>query len=65
MKSAKTKEVIKLLSDNGFECQPRGKSTGSHSVWKRGIIKVSIPDGHTNISPGVMRKIHNAINMGL
>jgi hypothetical protein len=36
--------------------------SGSHSKWGHPIgPKISLPDGHRTISPGVARQVNNAI----
>lgn len=54
-----TRKILKLLRAAGFEPQ---RTEGSHTFWTgpNGAM-VSVPDGHKNISPGVVRKVHKAI----
>lgn len=57
-KEQPTRKMIKLLKDAGFT---PGNTEGSHTKYRNGSITVSVPDGHKTISPGVVRKIENAI----
>lgn len=55
----KTRDVQAELRKAGFE-PVRGD--GSHTWWKHpGGTAIPVPDGHRSISPGVYRKIKNAI----
>ena len=58
--SAPTKQIVKQLKAAGFTSRP-GK--GSHSTWicAHGSCKVSLPDGHRTISPGVRRQVDAAL----
>lgn len=58
---APTKEIIKQLKAAGFN-QRDGK--GSHTNWTcaHGKYVIPVPTGHRTISPGVRRKIDNAIH---
>ncbi|MGV9709339.1 type II toxin-antitoxin system HicA family toxin [Gordonia sp. NPDC003424] len=53
---APTRAVVKLLKSAGFTGRV---SKGSHTVWvcRSGRHRVSIPDGHKTISPGVHRQV--------
>ena len=53
-----TRKVVKALRDAGFT---RLRGSGSHSVWGKGSVTIPVPDGHRTISPGVYRKIIDAI----
>ncbi|WP_375386714.1 type II toxin-antitoxin system HicA family toxin [uncultured Microbacterium sp.] len=53
-----TRKVEKQLRDAGFES---ARTSGSHSVWVKGAVSITVPDGHRTISPGVYRKILTAI----
>ncbi|GAB09002.1 hypothetical protein GOARA_026_00320 [Gordonia araii NBRC 100433] len=57
---APTRTIIKRLKAAGFS--PRN-AIGSHTVWvsPSGNYKVSLPDGHRTISPGVHRQVNKAI----
>lgn len=58
-KEEPTKDVVKRLLEAGFERKkPKG---GSHVVYKFGSQMVSICEGHKYTSPGVQRKVDNAI----
>lgn len=51
-----TRKVVKALRAAGFSSV---RTVGSHSTWVSadGVVKVTVPDGHRTISPGVYRKI--------
>lgn len=51
-----TRKVVKALKAAGFTSV---RTVGSHSTWvsANGTVKVTVPDGHRTISPGVYRKI--------
>ncbi|OAK54012.1 type II toxin-antitoxin system HicA family toxin [Rhodococcoides kyotonense] len=51
-----TRKVVKELKAAGFFSV---RTVGSHSTWVSadGAVKVTVPDGHRTISPGVYRKI--------
>jgi predicted RNA binding protein YcfA (HicA-like mRNA interferase family) len=51
-----TRKVVKALKAAGFSSV---RTVGSHSTWVSagGAVKVTVPDGHRTISPGVYRKI--------
>lgn len=55
-----TRIVLKEMKSHGFT---RENGKGSHSKWicPHGKIKVTIPDGHKTISPGVLRSIQQTI----
>jgi predicted RNA binding protein YcfA (HicA-like mRNA interferase family) len=54
-----TRKIIKELRAAGFS--PIRKS-GSHTWWQHESGKgVAVPDGHSKISPGVVRNIRKAI----
>jgi predicted RNA binding protein YcfA (HicA-like mRNA interferase family) len=53
-----TRKMVQLLRKAGF--QPV-RTVGSHTWWQKGSVGVAVPDGHKTISPGVVRKIHRAI----
>ena len=55
-----TRLVTKRLRAAGFEPI---RTVGSHTVWENSAkgVKVTVPDGHRTISPGVVRKINKAI----
>jgi predicted RNA binding protein YcfA (HicA-like mRNA interferase family) len=53
-----TRKATKRFKAAGFTPQ---RTTGSHTVWAKGSVSVTIPDGHRVISPGVVRQINNAI----
>ncbi|MDV6261945.1 type II toxin-antitoxin system HicA family toxin [Rhodococcoides yunnanense] len=48
--------MVKALKAAGFTS---ARTVGSHSTWVSadGAVKVTVPDGHRTISPGVYRKI--------
>lgn len=59
-KGQKTRDVVRRPQAAGFT---RTSSVGSHSKWVHPSgVRISVPDGHRAISPGVVRKIDNAIN---
>jgi predicted RNA binding protein YcfA (HicA-like mRNA interferase family) len=54
-----TRKVIRELRDAGFR---PGRTEGSHTQWVHPDgRKVSVPDGHRRISPGLYRKIVKAM----
>ena len=53
-----TRKIVKRLRDAGFAAD---RTTGSHTVWVNGSVSISVPDGHKTISPGVVRKVNQAI----
>lgn len=54
-----TKKIQKLLREAGFTPQ---RTVGSHTFWTGpNGASIAVPDGHRTISPGVVRKIHKAI----
>jgi predicted RNA binding protein YcfA (HicA-like mRNA interferase family) len=54
-----TRKVVKELKAAGFQ---RTDAKGSHSWWVHPSgARVSVPDGHRTISPGVYRKVLAAI----
>lgn len=55
-----TRKVVKALKAAGFTSV---RTVGSHSTWVSadGAVKVTVPDGHRTISPGVYRKILSAM----
>ena len=53
-----TRKMVKLLKTAGFAAL---RSVGSHTVYGKGSVTVSVPDGHKTISPGVVRQINKAI----
>lgn len=57
---APTREIVKQLKDAGFI---RRDGKGSHTMWAcpHDTYGVSVPTGHKTISPGVRRKVDQAI----
>lgn len=53
-----TRKIVKALRDAGFKPL---RTSGSHTVWGKGSVAVTVPDGHKTISPGVVRQVNNAI----
>lgn len=53
-----TRKMVKLLKAENFT---ELRTVGSHTMWSKGTVTVSVPDGHRTISPGVVRQINNAI----
>ena len=53
-----TRKVVAALRDAGFSPL---RTVGSHTVWAKGQVSISVPDGHRTISPGVVRKVRKAI----
>jgi predicted RNA binding protein YcfA (HicA-like mRNA interferase family) len=49
-----TRKVLRELKDAGFVALRRN---GSHTVYAKGMVLVTVPDGHRLISPGVYRQI--------
>jgi len=55
-----TRKVVKAFKDAGWKWV---RSEGSHSFYECpcGQHAFSLPDGHRQISPGVVRKVNNAL----
>lgn len=54
-----TRKVVKRLKDAGFI---ETDAKGSHTMWKHPSgATISVPTGHRTISPGVVRKVNQAI----
>ncbi|MDJ0363116.1 type II toxin-antitoxin system HicA family toxin [Rhodococcus sp. H29-C3] len=55
-----TRTVVKELKAAGFS---PARTVGSHTTWVSadGEVKVTVPEGHRKISPGVYRKILEAM----
>ena len=53
-----TRKMVKLLKGEGFEPL---RTRGSHTIYGKGSVTVAVPDGHKEISPGVVRQINKAI----
>ncbi|WP_367379176.1 type II toxin-antitoxin system HicA family toxin [Subtercola boreus] len=53
--------MVKTLRKAGWS--PTAAFVGSHRKWSSadGSVTMSIPEGHSNISPGVVRQILAAI----
>lgn len=59
VKAEPTRSVTKRLKDAGFT---RTSTDGRHSKWTHPSgVRVAVPDSHRTISPGVVRKINQAI----
>lgn len=59
VKEEPTRTVIKRLKAAGFI---RTSTDGRHSQWTHPTgVWVPVPDSHRTISPGVVRKINQAI----
>ncbi|HEY5840429.1 MAG TPA: type II toxin-antitoxin system HicA family toxin [Mycobacterium sp.] len=59
VKEEPTRTVIKRLKAAGFI---RTSTDGRHSKWTHPTgVWVAVPDSHRTISPGVVRKINQAI----
>ena len=54
-----TRKVVKELRSAGFFAT---RTAGSHTWWRHasGAV-VAVPDGHRTISPGIYRKVLDAI----
>lgn len=61
MKHEKPKDIVRRLTLAGFEKLPQKRTSGSHTQWKCGTVKISVPTGHDKVSPGVVRKVNTAI----
>jgi predicted RNA binding protein YcfA (HicA-like mRNA interferase family) len=60
IKEEATRSVAKRLKEAGFT---RVSTDGRHSKWAHPSgAWVVVPDSHRTISPGVIRKINNAID---
>jgi predicted RNA binding protein YcfA (HicA-like mRNA interferase family) len=54
-----TRKIKKRLREAGFAPD---RTEGSHTFWKGpNGVSISVPDGHSTISPGVVRQIEKAI----
>jgi predicted RNA binding protein YcfA (HicA-like mRNA interferase family) len=53
-----TRKMVKLLKGEGFTAL---RTKGSHTIYGKGSVTVTVPDGHKTISPGVVRDINKAI----
>jgi predicted RNA binding protein YcfA (HicA-like mRNA interferase family) len=59
VKEEPTRTIIKRLKAAGFT---RTSTDGRHSKWTHPSgVWVPVPDSHRTISPGMVRKINNAI----
>jgi predicted RNA binding protein YcfA (HicA-like mRNA interferase family) len=59
VKEEPTRTVVKRLKEAGFI---RTSTDGRHSKWSHPSgVWVPVPDSHRTISPGVVRKINQAI----
>lgn len=59
VKEEPTRTVVKRLRAAGFA---RTSTDGRHSKWTHpGGVWVAVPDSHRTISPGVVRRINQAI----
>lgn len=59
VKAEPTRSVVKRLKAAGFT---RISTDGRHSKWAHPSgVRISVPDSHRTISPGVVRKINKAI----
>ncbi|MFA1701654.1 type II toxin-antitoxin system HicA family toxin [Mycobacterium intracellulare] len=59
VKEEPTRSVVKRLKAAGFT---RVSTDGRHSKWQHSSgVWVPVPDSHRTISPGVVRKINQAI----
>lgn len=54
MRQQPTRRVLQELKDAGFVAV---RTQGSHTVYRKGAVSITVPDGHRTISPGVYRKI--------
>jgi predicted RNA binding protein YcfA (HicA-like mRNA interferase family) len=60
-KSESSRRVVRRLTEAGF--QFKRNCEGSHVMYGKGKVSISVPLGHSEISPGVQRKIDRAINL--
>lgn len=59
VKEEPSRDVIKRLLEAGFT---RSNAQGSHAKWSHPLgARVTLPDGHRKISPGVVRQVNKAI----
>jgi len=58
VKEQPTRKVVRQLRDAGFRAV---RTQGSHTVYQKGALSVTVPDGHRTVSPGVYRKVLRAI----
>ncbi|MDR1151259.1 MAG: type II toxin-antitoxin system HicA family toxin [Bifidobacteriaceae bacterium] len=60
MKPQRTRDVLDYLKSIGWVFLRDGQ--GSHELWglPDGSMKASIPAGHREVSPGVLRQIEKA-----
>jgi predicted RNA binding protein YcfA (HicA-like mRNA interferase family) len=60
VKEEPTRQVTKRLKEAGFN---RISTDGRHSKWQHPSgVWVPLPDSHRTISPGVVRKVNEAID---
>lgn len=63
VKEEPTRKVLRRLRDAGFTPVD---AKGSHTKWVHPSgAKVTIPDAHRNISPGVVRQVNTAIDQSV
>jgi predicted RNA binding protein YcfA (HicA-like mRNA interferase family) len=59
VKEEPTRTIVKRLKEAGFT---RTSTDGRHSKWMHPSgVWIPVPDSHRTISPGVVRKINQAI----
>lgn len=54
MKSLKPKEIIKILEERGFMFV---RQKGSHRLYRKGSLRVSVPYHNKDLKPGTLRNI--------
>lgn len=54
MKSAKPRRIIKVLEEKGFKFI---RQKGSHRLYKKGDLRVTVPYHSKDLKPGTLRSI--------
>lgn len=54
MKSLKPKEITKILEGRGFMFV---RQKGSHRLYRKGSLRVSVPYHNKDLKPGTLRNI--------
>lgn len=54
MKSVKPRQIIKVLGKNGFTFI---RQKGSHRLYRKGELRVTVPYHNKDLKPGTLRNI--------
>ena len=60
MKSFKPRQIIKVLEHKGFSFV---RQKGSHRLYKKGNIRVTVPYHNKDLKPGTLKSIMNQANL--